>query len=86
MEATVKVITDGCVQGWKRDEDGFFFFFKENLLLEKNLKIEIPRQYTRREKVKRKTQKILIKNKVYIEKMRWNERKMIIEPPCLQTY
>lgn len=64
----------------------FFFFFKENLLLEKNLKIEIPRQYTRREKVKRKTQKILIKNKVYIEKMRRNERKMIIEPSCLQTY
>ena len=22
MEATVKVITDGCGHGWKRDEDG----------------------------------------------------------------
>lgn len=62
MEATVKVITDGCVQRWKRDEDGFFFFKGEFAIRKKNLKIEIPRQYTRRENVKRKTQKILIKN------------------------
>lgn len=26
------------------------------------------------------------KSKVDIEKMRWNARKMVIEPPCLQTH
>lgn len=58
MEATIKVITDGCGQGCKRDEDGLKKKEREKERRRncyyKNPKLEVSRQNTRRKNVKRK--------------------------------
>lgn len=84
MEATFKVITDGWVQGWKRDEGGLYLFFKKKeLLLEKSQDRSAKPVYQKRkweensiENTEREKSKVCIeKNEV--------ERKTVIEPPCL---
>ena len=70
MEATVKVITDGCVQGWKRDEDGFLKKKeRKKLLLEKPQDRSAKPVYQKRKWEEKSIENTgRGKSKVYIEK------------------